>query len=143
MDAGAAGFQLMASAQHQRNLMAGRKARKNAAANDMLHAEHEAANPDNDQTGVPRKRTYLSANGKTAIDKKYEAKKARAEFKYLEKCEELDLSFGGDDCPKRQKKQQKMDSKHTAKLQRLDQKHGKSLVKAEDSWCKASKYGDK
>lgn len=139
----AAAALLMMNGAQQRRELAGRKARKDAGANNLLNAEHEAANPDNTLTDMPRERKYLSVNGKAAIDRKYEAKKTRAECKYLAKCEELDLNFGGDHCPKRQKKQQKIDNKHKAKLEQFDQKHIKSLVKAEDRACKASKYGDK
>lgn len=124
----------------------------------LLDKQHPGSNPsaqqpkDNDsssstsnETDSPtpasaRRKSSLTENTRAAIDKKYEAKKANADSKYHVRCDRLDQSYLGRDCPERRSKQEKMDQKHERRHEKIDVQHNKKLAHLE---IKAKKTQEK
>ncbi|KAK5958056.1 hypothetical protein OHC33_001246 [Knufia fluminis] len=99
-----------------------------------------APNEQAENPPLPHERR-LTESGRLAVDKKIEAKKAKAESKYHAKKERIEMTYAGSmEHPKALKKQQKLDGKHNAKLLKLEKKHEKEMAVKIDKIEHPEKY---
>jgi len=117
---------------------------------DQPTARAEVSNPEDAasvqasssscQPPLPHERR-LSGSGRLAVNKKTEAKKAKAESKYYVRRERIEMTFAGSlNHPKAVKKQGKLDEKHKKKLEKLDKKHNKELARKKDKVERGDTY---
>lgn len=97
---------------------------------EQQSVEYDTASPP----PKPIKRsTTLSEHQEGAIDKDRDARKAKAESKYLAKCDRLEQTCQGTTVSEaqRKEKQDKLDEEHHKKLNKIDKRYHRKLEKAE------------
>ena len=117
------------------NQQANQPTEQSAAPGPEGAAPEQASNPP-----LPHER-WLSESARLAVDKKTEAKKAKADSKYYAKKERIEMTFSNDlHHPKAVRKQTKLDEKHKKKLEKLDKKHDKEMATKKDKFEHPPRY---